>query len=83
MDSSMIVAIMGKDLAASFNTFAVGVKEQDFNELPYAKRVADHYQTRHIEECVESNLIRLLPKMIWHLDEPSDPIAACQFHAAE
>jgi len=24
-----------------------------------------------------------LPRMIWHLDEPSDPVAACQFQAAE
>jgi asparagine synthetase B (glutamine-hydrolysing) len=23
-----------------------------------------------------------LPKMIWHMDEPSDPIAACMFQAA-
>jgi len=83
MDSSMIVAIMAKDLGLSFKTFAVGVKEQDFNELPYARMVADRYYTSHIEGCVESKLIQLLPKMIWHLDEPSDPIAACQFHAAE
>jgi asparagine synthase (glutamine-hydrolysing) len=27
-------------------------------------------------------LIHSLPKMIWHLDEPSDPIAACMFQAA-
>ena len=83
MDSSMIVATMGQDLDEQFNTFAIGVAEQDFNELPYARMVADRYQTCHIEECVESNLIQLLPKMIWHLDEPSDPIAACQFLAAE
>jgi asparagine synthase (glutamine-hydrolysing) len=32
---------------------------------------------------MEASLIQSLPKMIWHLDEPSDPIAACQFYAAE
>ncbi len=83
MDSSMIVAIMGNHLRGSFNTFAVGVKEGDFNELPYARTVADRYHTCHIERCVESDIIAVLPKMIWHLDEPSDPIAACQFYAAE
>jgi len=83
MDSSIIVAITGRDLATSFKTFAVGVKEQDFNELPYARIVATQYHTDHIEQCIESNFINSLPKIIWHLDEPSDPISACQFYAAE
>jgi asparagine synthase (glutamine-hydrolysing) len=83
LDSSMIVAVMAKDLGQSFKTFAVGVQEDDFNELPYASVVASQYHTDHVEKCVQANLIDLLPKMIWHLDEPSDPIAACMYHAAE
>jgi len=83
MDSSMIVAIMARDLRKSFETFAIGVEEQDFNELPYARMVADRYQTCHVEDRVEADIIRSLPRMIWHLDEPSDPIAACQFYAAQ
>jgi asparagine synthase (glutamine-hydrolysing) len=82
MDSSMIVALMAKDLQRQPQTFAVGVEEQDFNELPYAKIVAGHYGTCHVERRVQSDLIRLLPQIVWHLDEPSDPIAACMFHAA-
>ena len=82
LDSSMVVALMAQDLQTTPQTFAVGVAEQDFNELPYAKMVAEHYDTRHIEKLVQSDLIRLLPQIVWHLDEPSDPIAACMFHAA-
>jgi asparagine synthase (glutamine-hydrolysing) len=82
MDSSMIVAMMAGESGPGLKTFAIGVAEQDFNELPYARMVADRYRTEHIEECVSSDLITTLPKIIWHLDEPSDPIAACQFHAA-
>lgn len=83
MDSSMIVGMMAEKIGDSFKTFSIGVKEQTFNELPFARMVADHYHTDHIENVVESDVIRLLPQIIWHLDEPSDPIAACQFHAAE
>jgi asparagine synthase (glutamine-hydrolysing) len=83
MDSSMIVGIMARDLGASFETFAIGVEAQDYNELPYARMVADRYQTCHTESCVEADIVQSLPRMIWHLDEPSDPIAACQFYAAE
>jgi asparagine synthase (glutamine-hydrolysing) len=83
MDSSMIVALMARQLDTPVKTFSVGVKEQDFNELPYARLVADRYATDHIEKHVEAGLISLLPKIIWHLDEPSDPIAACMFHSAQ
>lgn len=82
MDSSMIVALMAGQTDAPFKTFAIGVKEQDFDELPYARMVAQRYATEHIEQVVASDLIPLLPTIIWHLDEPSDPIAACMFHAA-
>ena len=82
MDSSMIVALMAQDLQVKFKTFAIGVNEQDFNELPFARTAADYHHTEHIESYVESDLVSSLPDMIWHLDEPSDPIAACQYHAA-
>jgi asparagine synthase (glutamine-hydrolysing) len=82
LDSSMVVAMMAQDLKQAPSTFAVGVAEQDFNELPFAREVSRHHHTQHHEVCVAANLLEALPQMIWHLDEPSDPIAACQFHAA-
>lgn len=82
MDSSMIVALMAQEQSESFQTFAIGVSEQDFDELPYARMVADYHHTSHVEARVQSDLVQSLPEMIWHLDEPSDPIAACQYHAA-
>ncbi len=82
LDSSMVVALMAEQTDSSFKTFSIGVEEQDFDELPYARVVADQYGTCHTEERVAPDLVQLLPQMVWHLDEPSDPIAACQFHAA-
>jgi asparagine synthase (glutamine-hydrolysing) len=83
MDSSMIVALMARSLPGDFQTFAVGVAEQDFDELPYARQVAEHVQSCHVEAYVKADLVSTLPRMIWHLDEPSDPIAACMFQAAK
>jgi asparagine synthase (glutamine-hydrolysing) len=82
LDSSLIVAILRGDLARETRTFSIGVEESDFNELPFARIVAQEYGTQHVEERVSANLIQSLPDMIWHLDEPSDPIAACMFQAA-
>jgi asparagine synthase (glutamine-hydrolysing) len=82
LDSSTVVALMARECGPGFGTFAVGVAEDDFDEIPYARLVAGHCRTSHVEQCVEPDLIRSLPEMIWHLDEPSDPIAACMFQAA-
>jgi asparagine synthase (glutamine-hydrolysing) len=82
MDSSIVVAMMAEISDEPVTTCAIGVREQDFNELGFAREVAEHCGTRHREEVVWPDLIRLLPKMIHHLEEPSDPIAACFFHAA-
>ena len=82
LDSSLVVAILARDLGLKPQTYAIGVEESDFDETPYARMVAEHYQTDHIEKRVAANLIQSLPKMIWHLDEPSDPIAACMYQAA-
>ena len=64
-------------------TFSVGVEESDFNELPYARLVAEHAGTDHVETSVSFQLLKLIPTIIWHLEEPSDPIGACQFFAAQ
>jgi len=83
LDSSMIVAVLAGDLGLKPQTFSIGVEESDFDETPYARMVAEQYGTNHIEERVAANLVHSLPEMIWHLDEPSDPIAACMFQAAK
>jgi asparagine synthase (glutamine-hydrolysing) len=82
LDSSMIVALMANEIEEPFKTFSIGVNEQDFDELPYARIVAEHYRTEHFEHRVNLDLMASIPQMIWYLDEPSDPIAACQFQAA-
>ena len=82
MDSSAIVAMMGQLREERIQTFAIGVEEQSFNELPFARTVAEHCGTAHTEQQVEANLIADLPMMIHHLDEPSDPIAACMYQAS-
>jgi asparagine synthase (glutamine-hydrolysing) len=86
MDSSLMVAMMSELYRergmGPVKTFSIGVDAQDFNELPFARAVADHCGTEHHEEIVAPDMVQLLPRMVWHLDEPSDPIAACMYHSA-
>ncbi|GAK57261.1 asparagine synthase, glutamine-hydrolyzing [Candidatus Vecturithrix granuli] len=70
IDSSLVVALMARYSSQPVNTFSIGFKEKAFNELPYARLVAERYGTKHHEFIVEPNAIEILPKLIWHFDEP-------------
>ncbi len=76
IDSSLVTAMMAGESADPISTFSIGVREQSFNELPFASQVARQYHTRHHEEIVTADLVHLVPRMVWHLDEPSDPFGA-------
>jgi len=76
IDSSLVTALMARESGEPIPTFSIGVQEQGFSELPFAAQVARQYHTRHHEEIVSANLVHLVPKMVWHLDEPSDPYGA-------
>lgn len=71
MDSSSITALMSEVAVSKIKTFSIGFKEETFNELGYAKIVADRFQTDHQEFVVESKLVKdLVPTLIEYLDEP-------------
>jgi asparagine synthase (glutamine-hydrolysing) len=73
IDSSIITAMVAEITGEPFPTFSIGVEENDFNELPYAQMVVDKYKLNGFNRVVKANLIELIPKMIYHMDEPSDP----------
>jgi asparagine synthase (glutamine-hydrolysing) len=76
IDSSLVTAIMAQESPQPIPTFSIGVREQSFSELPFAAQVARRYRTQHHEEVVTADLVRLVPQMVWHQDEPSDPFGA-------
>jgi len=73
IDSSTVAAMMAIQADEPIQTFSIGVEEQEFNELPYARMVSEKYQMQAHEEVVKADLIHLIPSMIYHMDEPSDP----------
>lgn len=79
IDSSMITAMIAEISGEKFPTFSIGVKEQNFNELPYARMVSDKYKLDAHEKIVQADLIHMMPSMIYHLDEPSDPFGVGVF----
>ncbi len=74
VDSSAVVAAMARHSTQPIRTYAIGFEggaaEQLYNELPYARRVAQLFGTEHHEIVVKPDVVGLLPKLLWHLDEP-------------
>lgn len=71
IDSTAIVALMSQLSERPVRTFAIGfVGEPSFNELDYARQAADRYGTDHHEFVVEPDAVELLPKLVWHHDQP-------------
>jgi asparagine synthase (glutamine-hydrolysing) len=72
IDSSTIVAAMSRLTGQPVKTYSIGYGDEQsyYNELPYAKIVAQAFGTDHHEIIVRPEVSELLPKMMWHLDEP-------------
>jgi len=70
IDSSLIVALAANVTDSSIKTFSMGVKEESYNELKYARMVAEKYSTEHHELIIEPNSLNVLPEIIWAYGEP-------------
>lgn len=70
IDSTIIVSQMAKLMDQPVKTFSIGFKESSYNELKYARAVANKYKTEHHEFTIEANALELTEKLIHHLDEP-------------
>jgi len=72
IDSSCIVAAIARSTGQTVKTYSIGYQgdQSYYNELPYARIVAKAFATDHHEIVVRPDVTELLPKLIWHLDEP-------------
>lgn len=70
IDSATIVAIMAQESARPVKTFSIGFEEEVFNELPYARLLAERYGTEHHELIVKPNAAELIPLLVRHYNEP-------------
>jgi asparagine synthase (glutamine-hydrolysing) len=74
VDSSAVVGYMARHSRQPIRTYAIGFEggaaEALYNELPHARRVAELFGTTHREILVKPDVVSLLPKLLWHMDEP-------------
>lgn len=70
VDSSVVVALMAEQSEKPVKTFSIGFEEEDYSELKYAKKVAEHIGAEHHEFIVKPNAIEILPLLVEHYGEP-------------
>jgi asparagine synthase (glutamine-hydrolysing) len=79
IDSSAIVA-EASSVTDKLTTYTLGWTKEDLaheivpDDLAYARQVGKQFGVDYHERILDADIVELLPKLIWHLDEPvADP----------
>lgn len=70
LDSTSVVATLAGMADTPVRTFAIGFDDPKYNELPYARAAAEHFQTEHVEEVMQPDLVDMTPGLAAHFGEP-------------
>jgi asparagine synthase (glutamine-hydrolysing) len=69
-DSSTVVALMARASSRPVKTFSIGFLNDEFNEAPYAKLVAQRFGTEHHELILEPDVVDTLETLTRSMEEP-------------
>jgi asparagine synthase (glutamine-hydrolysing) len=84
VDSGSVVALMAQASTSPIRTFSIGFDEASFDELAYARAVAQRYGTDHCEFVVKPDALEVMPQLAWQLDEPfADASALPTYYVAK
>lgn len=70
IDSTIITGLMQQQSGQKVQTFSIGFAEKKFDERSYAREAAAMLGTDHHEFVVDPSAVEMLPKLVWHYDEP-------------
>ncbi len=70
VDSTIIVGLMRQLTGQTVRTFSIGFPVAEYDETQYARLAAERFGTEHEEFRVEPDALDILPKLVWHYDEP-------------
>ncbi|MBF0625926.1 MAG: asparagine synthase (glutamine-hydrolyzing) [Magnetococcales bacterium] len=83
LDSSALVSLMADHLDRPIETFSIGFRETEFDESPYARRMAAQVGAHHHQRLVTAEAASILPELVWHAEEPTaDSSMVALYHLA-
>lgn len=84
VDSSLVVSIAAQLSDRPIKTFCVGFREPGFDQLPFARTLAERCGTQHSETVVEVDPLATLPHLVRCFDQPfGDSSALASYHVCE
>ncbi|HEY6120736.1 MAG TPA: asparagine synthase (glutamine-hydrolyzing), partial [Pyrinomonadaceae bacterium] len=91
IDSSGIVSMMKRHLnGQNISTYTIGIKAEDLrydiiaDDVRWARRANEVLRTENHEITLEPDVAQLLPKLVYHLDEPvADPAIIASYLVCE
>ena len=75
IDSSSVVGYMSRNLDRPVKTFSIGFHDDKYDESKYAEYAAKRFETDHICQKVEANLLNLWSKVTYHTDQPHGDVS--------
>jgi len=71
IDSSTIVALMSRVMDRPVKTFSIGFEDSTYNELKYARIIAQKFKTEHHEFTIKPDAVDLTQNLVRnYVDEP-------------
>lgn len=70
LDSGVVAALAARELGRPLQTFSIGFREDEVNELPDARAVARHLGAEHHELVVGADAAPLMQQLAWYFEEP-------------
>lgn len=84
LDSSAVVAMMRRVSSGPIRTFSIGFEQPEYDELTYARQVAQRFDAEHHELVVRPHAVNMVPRLAWHYNEPfADSSAIPSFAVCE
>lgn len=82
LDSTIVTGLMAEQAETPINTYSIGFDEYD--ELEFARAVADKYSTNHHEHIVTPDAMEVLPEIVEHYEMPfGDPSVVPTYYVSE
>lgn len=70
VDSTIITGLMRQLSDQPVRTYSIGFTDPQYDERTQARAVANFLGTVHREEVIEPHALEILPRLLWHYDEP-------------
>lgn len=71
IDSTLVTALLQRNMTEKLKTYTIGFYEDEVNEAPYAKKIAEYLGTDHTEHyCSINDALEIIPQLPYYYDEP-------------